>query len=147
MTYAELKKTRQAKFDELFKAVGLFWAFGNDQFNEGKAAHPVTNGHKYISIGMGGFFPGQNKQAYIDGMAAINAWEKQANKELRENQAETEKAILYELNNYECFYSGEIDEVIDLFKGVYTVEQIRKVYRKYVNKPTGPKMKAQEFAL
>lgn len=131
MTYAELKHQRQAKYDELFKAVGLFWAFSNEQFDEGKAKNPVTDGHKYTSIGGGGFFPGQNKQQWIDGMDAINAWEKQANAELKANRAEEEKAILYELNNHEAFYSGEIEEVVDLFEGVYTREQIRKVYKKY----------------
>lgn len=131
MTYHELKATRQLKYDELFKAVDLFWAFGESQWNEGKKAHPVDEGFKYVSIGMGGYFPGQNKQTYIKGMDAINAWEKQENAELKKNRDEIEKAILYELNNHEAFYSGEIDDVIDLFKGVYTTEQIRKVYRKY----------------
>ena len=132
MTYQELKDQRQAKFDELFAKVGLFWAFGEEQFDEGMKAHPATDGHKYLSIGMGGYVPGQNKQAYTDGMDAIRAWEKTANAELKANRAEIEKAILYELNNHEAFYTGEIDDVVDLFKGVYTVAQIRAVYKKNV---------------
>lgn len=134
MTYAELKATRQKKYDELFEAVHLFWAFGNDQFNEAMKKHPLEEGFKYCSIGAGGYFPGQYKQQYIDGMDAIHAWEKQANKELKESRAETEKAILYELHNHECFYTGDIDDVVDLFKGTYTLQQIRAVYRKNVNK-------------
>jgi hypothetical protein len=131
MTYQELKQQRQAKYDELFKEIGLFWAFSNEQFDEGAKKHPVDEGFKYCSIGSGGYFPGQNKQAWNDGMDAIRAWEKQATKEMKETNAETEKAILYELNNHEAFYSGEIDDVVDLFEGVYTREQIRKVYKKY----------------
>ena len=131
MTYAELKKQRQAKYDELFEKVELFWAFGQEQFDEGKKAHPVTEGERYISVGMGGYFPSQHKQAYLDGMDALKVWEKQAKAELKANRDEQEKAILYELNNHEAFYSSEIDDVVDLFEGVYTREEIRKVYLKH----------------
>lgn len=133
MTYPELKATRQSKYNGLFENIGLFWAFGNDQFDEGKKKHPLSEGMKYCSIGAGGYFPGQNKEAYIKGMDGINAWEKIAKAELKANEAETEKAILYELNNHECFYSCDITDVVDIFDGVYTTEQIRKVYKKYTN--------------
>lgn len=144
MTYSELKKQHQDKYTELFDEIGMFWAFSNEQFNEGKAKNPVTEGHKYVSIGMGGYFPGQNKKRYAEGMAAIDAWHKEATAQVKADALETEKAILYELNNYECFYSGDIDDVVDLFEGTYTVDEIRKVYRKYVGKPTSPAMKEQE---
>lgn len=137
MTYAELKKTRQAKYDELFNAIGLFWAFGEDQFAAGKAKNPVTEGHKYVSIGMGGYFSGQYRKAYHDGMDALDAWEKQAKAELKESRAESANAILYELNNHEAFYTGEFDEVVEIFKGVYTREEIRKVYKANVGKIVG----------
>lgn len=133
MTYAELKTERQKRYDALFEKVGLFWAFGNEQFKEAMEKHPVDDGFKYVSIGMGGYFPGQNKQAYVDGMSELNAWEKQAKKELKENEAATESAILYELNNHECFYSCDLTEVIELFDGIYTPEQIRRVYKKHTN--------------
>lgn len=134
MTYSEFKQQRQAKYEELFEKIGLFWAFGNDQFNEAMKKHPLEEGQKYCSVGAGGYFAGQHKQAYIEGMDALKAWEKQAKKDMKESQAETEKAILYELNNHEAFYTGEIDEVVDLFKGIYTIDQIRAVYRANVNK-------------
>jgi hypothetical protein len=145
MTHQELKATRQSKYDELFNKIGLFWAFSNEQFTEGKEKHPITEGFKYVSIGMGGYFPGQNKQEYIDGMDAIKAWEKKASRELKKSRDEIEKAILSELNNHECFYSGGIDDVVDLFKGIYTINQIRAVYRKWANKPVDPREKAQEI--
>jgi hypothetical protein len=83
MTYANYKVELQKKYDELFESVGLFWAFSNEQFSEGKAKHPVTEGFKYVSIGAGGYFPGQNKKAWNDGMAAIKAWEKQSKAEMK----------------------------------------------------------------
>lgn len=144
MTYQQLKQERQAKYTALFDSVGLFWAFGREQFEEGKKKNPVTDGHKYISIGAGGFFPGQNKQAYLDGMDEIRAWEKEANRAIKESREETEKAIAYELNNYECFYTASIEPVVELFEGTYTRKQIQQVYRKYVNKPVGPRDKILE---
>ena len=134
MTYAELKRTRQAKHDELFEAVGLFWAFSSDQFNEGREKHPLAEGMKYLAIGAGGYIPGQHKQAYIDGMDAIYAWEKQAKAELKESRAESDNAILHELNNYEAFYSGEIEDTYEALGGAYTRAEIRKVYKKNVGK-------------
>lgn len=131
MTYQEYKKELQAKYDELFKQVDLFWAFGNEQFAEGSAKHPLEEGFTYCSIGAGGYFPGQHKQAWNDGMTAIKAWEKQAKKDMKETREQTERAILYELNNHEAFYSGDYDDVIDLFQGVYTAKQVRDVYKKY----------------
>ncbi len=146
MTYSELKTERQKRYDELFEKVGLFWAFSNEQFDEGKAKNPVDDGFKYVSIGMGGYFAGQHKQAYMDGMDALKAWEKQAKKEMKESAIESEAAIFYELKNHECFYTGEIDDVVDLFEGVYTREEIRKVYKKYANLATKTE-RAQEVAL
>jgi len=131
MTYQEYKKQVQAKYDELFKECHIFWAFGDKQWEEGKAKHPVIEGHKYVSIGSGGYFPGQYKQQYIEMMDAIKAWEKQAKKEMRETREETEKSILYELNNHEAFYTGDYSEVVALFEGVYTAKQIKQVYSKY----------------
>lgn len=132
MTYATLKQTRQAKYDELFSKIGLFWAFGNEQFDKNKT--PLEEGFKYASIGSGGYFPGQNKQAWNDGMDAIRSWEKQANAELKKHKAELEKAIMYELHNHEAFYTGDIDDVVELFKGQATRAQIRKIFNKNFDK-------------
>jgi len=137
MTYKQLQAELQAQYNSLFDKVGLFWAFSDEQFEKGKGKNPVSEGYKYVSIGMGGFYPGQNKQQYHDGIDKIRLWEKQANKELKKSREETEKAILYELNNHECFYTCNIDEVVSLFKGVYTRQQIRAVYKKANNKRMG----------
>ncbi len=134
MTYAELKTERQKRYDELMEKVGIFWAFSNEQFEEGRKKYPLKKGFKYQSIGAGGYFAGQFKEEFVGGMTKLNDWEKQARAEVRDTKSEIEKQILHELRNYECFYNGEIDDVVDLFEGVYSKEQIAKVYKKYFSK-------------
>lgn len=134
MTYTELKTERQQRYDALMGKVGIFWAFSNEQFEEGRKKYPLKDGFKYQSIGAGGYFAGQHKEEFVSGMAELNDWEKQARKEVKDTKTEVEKQILHELRNYECFYTGEIDDVVDLFKDIYTKEQIAKVYHKYFSK-------------
>lgn len=43
-----------------------------------------------------------------------------------------EKYILYELHNHEAFYTGEMDDVLELAKSYYpdcTLDDVYKVYR------------------
>lgn len=128
MNYNQVKTEHQRRYDELFTACGVFWAFSNEQFAEGKKEHPVKEGEKYTSIGSGGFMPSANYPQLEKGLKDIKKWYKQAMKEVK-----SEQAILHELNNYECFYSCDIDDVVEYFEGKYTIEEIRKVYRKYTN--------------
>jgi len=58
--------------------------------------------------------------------------DKHQSKELKEARELKEQAILYELNNYECFYAGNnLEDVADIFKGIYTKQDILKVFKKY----------------
>lgn len=124
MKYTELKEEYQTKLSKLSDEVGLFWAFSREQFEEGKIKNP-TNG-KYTSIGMGGFLPSENVKKYLSGIKTLNAWYKKAKK-----QVKREEAILYELNNYECFYSGDITDAQKALGNEFTKEEIMKVYKHY----------------
>lgn len=139
--YTAIKAEHEKRYAELFDSCHVFWAFSNEQFKEGAAKNPTKAGEKYVSIGQGGYLPKSNFDELQAGLTAIKKWKTQAMKEVK-----AEEAILYELNNYEAFYSGEIDDVVDHFEGKYTVEEIRKVYRKYVNLQLETE-KAQEASL
>lgn len=127
MKYTQLKEEYQNKLSELSDQVGLFWAFSNEQFAEGKLKNPTTG--KYTSIGMGGYLPSENVEKYLEGIKTLNNWYKQAKK-----QVKAEEAILYELNNYECFYSGDLSDAYDALSDTYTKEEIQAVYRKHTHK-------------
>jgi hypothetical protein len=123
-TVSELHTERENKNSELFKKVGLFFAFSNQQFDENKT--PLKEGEKYVHIGAGGYLPKGNVDEFLNGMEEINKWYKG---EIKNNKAE-EKEITYELHNHECFYTGDITDVVEMFEGTYTEEQIQKVYNK-----------------
>jgi len=120
MKYAQVREQEQEKYSQLNKECGLFWAFSNKQFDESKT--PLKEGDKYIRIGMGGFLPKSNLDKWLKGMKDIERWTKRAKKNATE-------VILYELNNYECFYTGDITDAMPRLKELgYTLEEVKKVY-------------------
>lgn len=122
MKYAILKQQEQSKYDALMNECGVFWAFSNEQFAEGKKKNPVAKGEKYASIGAGGFLPSKNVTKFVKGMQEIEKWAKKAKKDATE-------VILYELNNYECFYTGDITDAMPRLEELgYTREEVKKVY-------------------
>lgn len=125
VSYGSIKKEKEKMTSELFEKCGVFFAFSDEQFLENKT--PLKEGEKYISIGGGGYMPKGNYDTFKEGMKSIT---KIGKKKVEENKlAETE--ILYELNNHECFYTSDYSDVVDMFKGTYTEEQIRDVYNKH----------------
>ncbi len=133
MNYHEIKDKRTKDMNELFTACGVFWAFSNEQFAEGRAKHPLQEGEKYLSIGSGGYLPKNNYPKLEQGMDEIE-------KTFKENIANfkmREKHILYELNNHECFYIGSIEGAIQALGEDYTAEEVTTVMNKY---------KAQKYA-
>jgi hypothetical protein len=124
MRYTEITKEAQDKMTELHDRLGLFWAFSNEQFVKNKT--PLKEGEKYVSIGMGGFLPKSNFDELMKGWKEIEAWKKQ---EVQKNKAEKEETILYELNNYECFYTGDIADAMPVLKDLgFTVKEVKEVY-------------------
>ena len=129
MTYKEIKDKHAKAYNDLMEQAGVFWAFNNDQFKEGikkleKSGH-LKKGDKLVRIPAGGLCPKHNIDTFLKGIKQAN---KTKTKELKEAREAKKEAILYELNNYECFYTGEIDDVVDIFKGIYTFKDIKKVY-------------------
>jgi hypothetical protein len=125
MKYTDIKQEVENRYSELFKDCGVFWAFSREQFEEGKT--PLQEGEKYVSIGAGGYMPKHNHEKLSEGMKEIDAWQKEAMK-----SAKAEEAILYELNNHEAFYTGTIEDAMAVLGDLgYTEDQVKAVYHKH----------------
>lgn len=104
----------------LFDQTKSFFAFGNDQLNE-KIEKKVT----YVRLGGGLFTPKENVKTLVEGLAVIlkNGIEK----DVAENGIFN--IIKRELNNYECFYTGEISDCVNaLVEYPISKEQIFNVF-------------------
>jgi len=83
---------------------GAFFAFGREQF-EAKRVEGVI----YASTPMGMIAPKENMAALI---AEINAvYEAAVKQDVEENGIEA--IIRRELSNYECYYTGDIDDAVN----------------------------------
>jgi hypothetical protein len=108
---------------ELYERTGAFFAFGNDQFNEKR-----QEGVIYVRMGMGLLCPKANAKELSDGLD--KAYNEGVAQDLKENGIQA--IIKRELYNYECFYSGDYQEVIDrLVNDQYgiTEEEIHAAYQ------------------
>ena len=119
----DIKTEREAKQTQLFKECGLFWAFSNEQFDKNKT--PLKEGEKYVSIGAGGYLPKGNVDTFLNGMANINKWYKA---EVKANKGARRANIVYELANYESYYTGDITNALEALGAGYIRKEVLKVY-------------------
>jgi hypothetical protein len=123
-TIAQIKAEQEEKLSKLFKDCHVFFAFSAEQFQESKTEKQPDE--KYVHCGAGMYMPRSFDAPFESGFSDIQKWYKA---EVKKSKA-WEKEILYELNNHECYYTGDISPVVELFAGTYTKEQIFRVYKK-----------------
>jgi len=105
----------------LFNECGAFFAFSNQQFNEGK-----KEGKKYVNMGAGMICEEEHVERLINGLHDIHT--KGIAQDIEENTIEG--VIKRELYNHEAFYTGDISDTVDSL-GMYPVtrEQVYAVYQ------------------
>jgi len=127
MNYKEIKAKHEKVCNDLINQYNVFFAFSNKQLEEGKEKIGITDNKELTSIGAGGYMP---KNQFSDYLNAMDQAHKAYKKELKAAKEAKDEAIIYELNNHECFYTGDIQPVKEHFKGIYTPTEIRAVYKK-----------------
>ena len=117
--------TNQPITDLIEKYHGFF-AFNNEQFAKG--AKP---GKKYVSRGAGLYHEaGKSKEFDLEYELIVKTAQAQRIKDIGKRQA-----IDYELLNYECYYTGDTSEAVDVLKGAgITEEEVLTVYKAELSK-------------
>ena len=106
----------------IFNKYGVFFAFSQEQKDERK-----QEGVTYVHAGRGMMVPKEHIEAVIKEMGEV--WENGIKTDIEEHGKD--RIILRELCNYECFYTGDIEDCVHALKEYgYTVEDILTVYRR-----------------
>jgi hypothetical protein len=126
MDYKTFKESQSKEFNEF---TYIFFAFNNEQFNEGMKRLNLKNTSEVVSIGHGGYLPKNKVKDFKDLL------DKQKNdlKNFKKDQKALVDAILYELNNHEYCVTGSIESVLDVL-GLDRVEHgeaIKKAIKLY----------------
>lgn len=135
-----IKKEYDAKKNSELKKTGIFYAFGDEQWEEEKT-HKDAPDNDYLRIGGGAYIHKSNKSKLDNFFEVIL---KQLNKDFIDKVG-IENIIEYELINHECYYTGNWQDVITIIENYLdsdisqrddVVELIEMVYRKTYEKNT-----------
>ena len=117
---SNLNDYTQEAITQAFDKAGAFFAFSNEQF-----AEKQKEGVKYVSMGAGLIAPKEHAEQLAKDIEIIT--KKGIELDLQENGKES--IIKRELANYECYYTGGIDDCVDALSDYdITREEIYKVF-------------------
>lgn len=108
MTYQELKKKLQDRYNQFLSENGFF-AFSDEQFEDGKKKIQTPNNEDITSIGMGGYIKKSSKDEYSK---LIKETSKEEKDWLLDHE-NLKQALWYELANHEYQYTEEIEDTLD----------------------------------
>lgn len=115
----------------IYNKYGVFFAFSTEQLQEGLKTNLDNGitiaGDKTTKFPLGMFAPTKHKEAVLKELDSN--FNEAVKKDIKENGKE--KIIVRELYNYECFYTGDIDDALSKVSVYgYTLEDVQKAYRK-----------------
>lgn len=123
MTIEQIHEEHQKKLSVMFEEFGVFFAFSKQQFEQSR-----KEGVEYVRGVADMIIPKDNVKLVGQRLKLIH---EEVTSLMREH-IPMEKYILYELHNHEAFYTGEMDDVLELAKSYYpdcTLDDVYKVYR------------------
>jgi rubredoxin len=128
-----LTEYMEAKQDKLFKKYSVFFAFNNDQFEEGMEKHSISPKTKLTSLGHGMYCPKIEAKDFVQ--EHLKVYEQCIRQDVRENGKK--RIALRELANHECFWTGTIHDCVEKLKDYPITEKlILQVYRENYKEQT-----------
>lgn len=124
MTIQDIKKDEQKALDILFDECRLFWAFSNEQLTKGLERINHQQGEKLTSIGAGGYLPKSNVDKFVNGMKQIK---KDFKAKVKAHKLRPQ-VIADALINYECYYTGDIEDALEALGKGYNRDEVQAVY-------------------
>lgn len=127
----QLLDEQQEKVSAMIETQGVIFAFSKEQFEENR-----KEGVVYVNFGRGMLVPRTNIERIKQESDRLH---REAQEEFRQ-WVPMNDYILYELNNYEVFYTGDTSEILETVQMYYpecAIEHIKAVYsngRKFHNK-------------
>jgi|14BtaG_2_1085337.scaffolds.fasta_scaffold11058_3 hypothetical protein len=120
------KKWLNSEIERIYDKYDAFYAFSDKQYKEGR-----KKGVGYISMGGGLLVPKNNAREFHEVLMNAMNEHKAYMRNLLEDTKEREELIKYELNNYECFYTGDIYQCVESLKE-YDIsrDEIAEVFQK-----------------
>ena len=123
MTYSEMKKTIEKKYNDFLHDYAFF-AFSNEQFEEGKKKLNVSPENKVVRINGGGFLLSSKVEDFKKLVKECDGIKKQYNKDLKQLKS----ALLYEMANHEYQYNEDLETVLEVL-GIDKEEANRKTVK------------------
>lgn len=125
MDISLLRKQKEEKMSALFKECRVFFAFSEQAFQDNKTV--LREGEKYRRLCSGGFIPQFSADDFLKGSKEIEKWFKDI---IKSNKSARIEHIKYELSNYECYVSGDIQEALDVLGKGYSRKEVMTIFLK-----------------
>ena len=136
VNYQELNKKRLERYNDFFKENGFF-AFGKDQFEDGKIKINTPNNEDIINIGMGGYIKRSSAEEY----RTLLIQSRKEESEWLNNRDNLKQALLYELANHEYHINEEIEDTLDAlllpegyWKNQENIDFLESVIKEYMKR-------------
>ena len=123
-TYIQMKNRHEKEYADFTKKC-VFFAFSNDQFNEGmkKIGLNPKETNKIYKIGHGGFILRSKSKEHIELLNRFGEETEQAIKNDFDGTGFIREMFEYEMNNHEYGYTRDITDTLDCLN--LTMEQIQ----------------------
>ncbi len=133
--FEKIKDEYDKNYNDELKNAGVFWAFSNNQFDENKTYKDAPD-NEYISVGAGGYIHKSDKHKF-ENFVKVIAPKLKAD---FVSKIEMNDLIKYELINHECYYTGDLSEVVEIVHSYYDIpiddiyDKVKNVYMNKDNK-------------